>query len=113
MTGIAVLGNAMMFALAATVAIKPFFGAKVKTPKAAHEGPILLIAGSITLAVLGAVAGLFVTSVGHKLLSPMTSSILGEPFDERNALAADIFISSSISVAHNNWLRSVDLHVHG
>ncbi len=81
-TGFAVLGNAMMFALAATVAIKPFFGAKVKTPKVAHEGTVLLIAGSITLAVLGLAAGVFIASVGHQLLSPMTSAILGAPFDE-------------------------------
>ncbi|SFT49012.1 multisubunit sodium/proton antiporter, MrpA subunit [Pseudovibrio denitrificans] len=81
-TAFAVLGNAMMFALAATVAIKPFFGAKLKTPKVAHEGTVLLIAGSITLAVLGLVAGAFVASVGHQLLSPMTSAILGQPFDK-------------------------------
>lgn len=81
-TGFAVLGNAMMFALAATVAIKPFFGAKVKTPKEAHEGTILLYAGSITLAVLGLVTGVFIVSVGHQILSPMTSAILGTPFDE-------------------------------
>ncbi|KZL20950.1 Na(+)/H(+) antiporter subunit A [Pseudovibrio axinellae] len=81
-TAVAVLGNAMMFAMAATVAWKPFFGTKVKTPKQAHEGSILLIAGAVTLAVLGLLAGIFVASVGHQLLSPMTSAVLGIPFDE-------------------------------
>lgn len=82
-TIIAVFGNAMMFGLAATVAIKPFFGRSVKTPKEAHEGSILLFAGAVTLGVLGVICGFFVEQVGHMLLSPMTASIIGEPFTKQ------------------------------
>ncbi len=94
----AVLGNAMMFGLAATVAVKPFFGELVKTPKSAHEGPVLLIAGSITLAVLGLIAGVFVASFGHAILSPMTAAILGTPFNKEphlipTSLSPALFLS--------------------
>lgn len=41
---IAILGNALMFAVAFAVALKPFIGAKVETPKAPHEAPFAALA---------------------------------------------------------------------
>ncbi|WP_068081418.1 putative monovalent cation/H+ antiporter subunit A [Polycladidibacter stylochi] len=72
-----VVGNSMMFALAAIVAIKPFLGPKVETPKHAHEGPLMLYAGPVVLSVAGLIAGLFVASTGEWLVNPMTSAIAG------------------------------------
>ena len=74
-TSVAVIGNALMFAVAFAVALKPFLGAPVETPKHAHEGPVLLWLGPVVLAVLGLAAGLF-SSVAHRYVSsPMTSAI--------------------------------------
>ncbi|MGN7291872.1 putative monovalent cation/H+ antiporter subunit A [Rhizobium sp. SAFR-030] len=74
-TCVAVIGNALMFAVAFAVALKPFLGPPVETPKHAHEGPILLWLGPVVLAVLGLAAGLF-SSVAHRYVSsPMTSAI--------------------------------------
>ena len=73
----AVVGNAMMFAAAFIVALKPFWGEKVKAPKHAHEGPALLIAGPILLSSLGLLTMIFGGFTGHDLLAPMIESVSG------------------------------------
>ncbi|WP_321339000.1 putative monovalent cation/H+ antiporter subunit A [uncultured Cohaesibacter sp.] len=73
----AVLGNAMMFGAAFVVALKPFLGEEVHTPKHAHEGPVLLVAGPVTLASLGLLAMLFGDFVGAELLRPMANAVHG------------------------------------
>lgn len=76
---IAILGNALMFAVAFAVALKPFIGAKVDTPKAAHEAPVLLWLGPALLAAKGLSAALL-SGLTHELVStPMASAISGEP----------------------------------
>ncbi|KPF42289.1 putative monovalent cation/H+ antiporter subunit A [Rhizobium sp. AAP43] len=78
-SSIAVIGNALMFVIAFAVGLKPFIGAQAKTPKHAHEGPVLLWLGPLTLAVLSLAAALF-SSVGHRFISsPMASVVHGEP----------------------------------
>ena len=42
---------ALMFVLGFAVALKPFLGPKVETPKHAHDGPVLLLAGPVVLAL--------------------------------------------------------------
>lgn len=71
----AVIGNAMMFAAAFIVAFKPFLGDVVKSPKHAHEGPILLIFGPILLSGLGLLSMVFGGFTGHSLLSPMIEAV--------------------------------------
>lgn len=75
----AVIGNGLMFAVAFAVALKPFLGASVETPKHAHEGPALLWIGPMLLAVKGLAIGLF-SAVAHAMLtSPLASAIAGKP----------------------------------
>ncbi|KJF69552.1 putative monovalent cation/H+ antiporter subunit A [Rhizobium nepotum] len=77
-TGVAILGNALMFAVAFAVGLKPFIGRPVKTPKHAHEGPILLWLGPALLAVKGLTIALF-SGIAHFYIStPMASAIAGE-----------------------------------
>ncbi|TZG37539.1 putative monovalent cation/H+ antiporter subunit A [Agrobacterium sp. B1(2019)] len=77
-TGVAILGNALMFAVAFAVALKPFLGKTVKTPKHAHEGPLLLWLGPALLALKGLTIALF-SGVAHFYVStPMASAIAGE-----------------------------------
>ncbi|WP_077962020.1 putative monovalent cation/H+ antiporter subunit A [Ensifer adhaerens] len=76
---IAILGNALMFAVAFAVALKPFVGPKVETPKAAHGAPVLLWLGPALLAAKGLSAALL-SGLTHELVStPMASAIAGEP----------------------------------
>ncbi len=77
-TLVAVVGNALMLVIAAAVAIKPFLGAQVETPKHAHEGPVLLIAGPVGLSVTGVVLALFAHTTGVWFIGPTLSSLLGE-----------------------------------
>ncbi len=77
-TIVAVIGNALMFVIAAAVAIKPFLGAKVDTPKHAHEGPVLLFAGPVFLSVTGLGLALIAHTTGELFVGPTLSSLLGE-----------------------------------
>ncbi|MCO5731925.1 putative monovalent cation/H+ antiporter subunit A [Rhizobium sp. SSA_523] len=78
-TLVAIIGNGLMFAAAFAVALKPFLGKPVETPKHAHEGPILLTLGPCVLAVLGLFGGLF-SGLAHRFISsPMTSAVKGVP----------------------------------
>jgi multicomponent Na+:H+ antiporter subunit A len=76
-TTVAVVGNGLMFALAFAVALKPFIGPKVETPKHAHEGPVLLWLGPLVLAVLGLLGGVFSTVAHRFISSPMASAVEG------------------------------------
>lgn len=81
LTLVAILGNALMFAIAFTVGLKPFIGAAGDTPKAPHEGSLLLWVGPLLLAVLGLGACLFSGTVHAVVSSPMASAVLGAPVE--------------------------------
>lgn len=75
---VAVVGNGLMFVIGFAVAIKPFFGPVVKTPKAAHEGPVLLWLGPLTLGIAALVAAL-ISPITHRFISsPMASAVAGK-----------------------------------
>ena len=78
---VAVAGNALMFAIAFMVGLKPFIGPVGDTPNTPHEGPLLLWAGPLVLAVLGLGAGLFSQAVHAIVSSPMASAVAGAPVE--------------------------------
>ncbi|OCW55736.1 putative monovalent cation/H+ antiporter subunit A [Hoeflea olei] len=74
---VAIIGNGLMFVIGFAVAIKPFFGAPVATPKAAHEGPVLLWLGPLVLGLTALAAGLL-SPLSHRFVSsPMASAVAG------------------------------------
>ena len=76
--GLVVIGNALMFAIAFAVALKPFLGRRVETPKHAHEGPASLWLGPVVLSALGLFLAVF-SGVAHDYVSsPMASAILDQ-----------------------------------
>eukprot|EP01032_Pedospumella_encystans_P036092 gene36092-40821_t len=78
-TAVAVIGNALMFVIAFAVGLKPFIGKEGNTPKHAHEGPVLLWIGPLTLAILS-LAGALLSGVTHRFISsPMATAVDGEP----------------------------------
>ena len=77
-TVVAVVGNALMFAAAFGVALRPFVGAPVETPKHAHDGPFGLLAGPVVLALCGLAAGLLYHQAHAYFSSPMASAVAGE-----------------------------------
>ena len=76
-TILALAGNALMVTIALAVALKPFLGTKMRSLKAAHEGPLLLWLGPLALAVLGPLAALFAGQTHHFLSSSMASAVAG------------------------------------
>jgi len=79
LTIVAFIGNALMFALGFAVALKPFTGDKVETPKKPHEGPALLWLGPVVLAALGLIFALLSTFSHGIISTPMASAVAGEP----------------------------------
>ncbi len=75
----AILGNAMMFAIAFIVGLKPFAGRTRETPKTPHGVSSLLWIGPVVLAVSGFSAALFSGVVHGLFSSPMASSVVGGP----------------------------------
>ncbi len=75
----AVLGNALMFAVGFQVALKPFLGPEVKTPKHAHEGPFELWAGPVVLGLVGLGAALLTYQTAEYLIAPTAGAVLGRP----------------------------------
>lgn len=77
-TAVAVVGNALMFVIAFAVGLKPFIGPEGDTPKHAHEGPVMLWIGPLTLSVLALLGALF-SGIAHRFVtSPMASAVDGE-----------------------------------
>jgi len=70
-------GNAMMFAAGFAIAIRVFMGPVVETPRHAHDGPVLLMAGPVLLALMGFAVALVPALLHHAVSSPMASAILG------------------------------------
>ncbi len=86
-TAAAVLANALTIVAAGLVAIRPFYGATVDTPKHPHEAPPSMWLGPITLAGLGLLLGLAASDALKTLLpktfdkaiiSPAVSGILAQ-----------------------------------
>lgn len=75
---VAVVGNALMFAVATVLVVKPFFGRRPEMPKSAHEGPVSLWLGPLVLALLSLAAALGLTFTTESFIAPMASAVFGE-----------------------------------
>ncbi len=91
-TLVAIFGNALMLVIGFAVALKPFLGPRVATPKDAHEGPILLWLGPLALAVTGLVSALLYETAHHFVSSPMASAVAG------NDIAVHISVVPHVSL---------------
>ena len=81
MTLAALLGNGLMAAAAAAVALKPFLGKPVATPKHAHEGPVALWLGPLLLGGVGLAIGVLTGLTGSAIVGPVASAVLGRVVD--------------------------------
>ena len=85
-TGVAVLANILTIVAAGLVAIRPFFGQPVETPKHPHRAPLSMWLGPLILAGLGLIFGLISSDAIKTVLplnvddvvSPAVSGILAE-----------------------------------
>ncbi|WP_160005387.1 putative monovalent cation/H+ antiporter subunit A [Rhizobium sp. 18055] len=97
-TAVAILGNALMFAIGFAVALKPFLGAPVETPKHPHEAPPLLWIGPVVLALLGLVGALFSLTAHHYISSAMASAVRGSATEIEITLAPHVGVPLLLSL---------------
>ncbi len=74
-----VSASVAMVALAATVAIKPYWGSLKPTPKTPHEAPWTMWLGPLLLGVAAIKFGLFPGLAGERLVGPAAAAILADP----------------------------------
>ncbi len=77
--GLAMLSSVLLVTAAALVAIKPFFGPRVHTPKHPHEAPPRMVLGPSLLATLGIAFGLVPGLLTDYAVRPATHAVLGAP----------------------------------
>jgi len=73
-TTAAVLSNALMAAVAGTIAIRPFLGRPQQTPKTPHEAPAGMWLGPAAIGALGLIFGIFPDWVGRWLVQPAVAA---------------------------------------
>lgn len=81
-----VLANIFVVLVAALLAIKPWFGAAIATPKDAHDPGIAMLAGPTILAALSLLLGLFPFIADNWLLQAAASAVYGSPVKDYLAL---------------------------
>jgi len=79
-TSVALIGNALMFALAGVVLV-PFFGKMGELPKQPHEAPPSLWLGPVVLALTALAAALRPEATVEFIMGPMASAVAGAPVD--------------------------------
>ncbi len=97
-TLVALAGNALMFAIGFAVALKPFLGPEVETPKHAHEGPALLWLGPLVLAATGILAAIFSAPVHTLFSTPMARAVSGHEVDVTISLIPGLGLALLLSV---------------
>lgn len=69
----------LTIAVAAIIALRPFFGKQHHTPKEPHEAPLSMLIGPGMLAALSLFIGILPALVGEGLLTSAASAVVGEP----------------------------------
>jgi len=85
-TGVGVLSNVLLVAVAGLIAIGPLFGRNVATPKIPRRAPLGLWLGPALLAVLGLLIGLLPDQLAKSLISPAVSAVRAQPTDVKLSL---------------------------
>jgi multicomponent Na+:H+ antiporter subunit A len=83
LTGAAVIGAILNFAIAGIVALKPFTGQATDTPKVAHEGLFALWIPPLLLATLGLALGLASEWIGSFTVGPASEAVYGEMIETK------------------------------
>ncbi|MCW5721262.1 MAG: DUF4040 domain-containing protein [Devosia sp.] len=101
-----IAGNALLGGVGLVVMIRPFLGEAVATPKSAHEAPLAMLAGPALLGAAGIVAGILPDWLGHDILAPGASAIVGTPVAPHLSLAIDL-ASPLLWLSALTWLLAI------
>lgn len=94
---IAIVGNALMFAIGFGVGLKPFIGPKTETPKHAHEGPALMWLGPVVLGITALCAAVFAHAFNAGFADPMSSAVAGAAREIHLSLVPHIGVPLGLS----------------
>jgi len=95
---VAILGNAVMVVVALGVGLRPFIGARIETPKPAHEGPALLWLGPIVLALASLTFGLLSGAAYRFLADPMASAVAGVSLENHASPLPHVSLAFGLSL---------------
>ncbi|MEO1102266.1 MAG: putative monovalent cation/H+ antiporter subunit A [Pseudomonadota bacterium] len=84
-TIVSLVGNTLMFAIAAALLI-PFFGKAGELPKAPHEAPVSLWLGPVVLSGIGLTSALLLDDTLRLVILPMANAVAGQ------AVATNIYL---------------------
>ncbi len=85
-----VAGNAVLGALALTLAVRPFMGPLQPTPKDPHEGPVMMLAGPLLLGMLGIGFAVLSAWLSGRLVGPAVAAIEGHTAMPHLGFALDL-----------------------
>ncbi len=97
-----IAGNAMLAAVALIVMIRPFLGEAVPTPRHPHEAPIAMLVGPILLGAAGVIAGVLPDWLGHDIVTPAATAIVGASVASHLSLGLD-FASLLLWLSALTW----------
>ncbi|MBP0617243.1 putative monovalent cation/H+ antiporter subunit A [Jiella mangrovi] len=95
----AILGNALMFAAAFIVALKPFVGKLPETIDHPHEGGFTIWFGPLVLGVLGLLGALFYETYHALFSGPMASATYGQPVEIDISFVPHLNLAFALSLA--------------
>jgi multicomponent Na+:H+ antiporter subunit A len=101
-----VIGNALLAGVGLAIAIKPFFGPRIETPRHVHEGSVGLLAGPVLLGILGFAVAIATVWFGTRVMVPAASTILGTEIESHLTLALD-FTSPLLWLSVLTWVLGV------
>jgi multicomponent Na+:H+ antiporter subunit A len=76
----------LTIAVAAIIALRPFYGQRRQTPRVAHEAPASMLLGPAVLAVLSLLLGLLPALAGTGLLTAAASAVAGTSLEVKLSL---------------------------
>lgn len=88
----------LTIAVAAIIALRPFFGQRRQTPRVAHEAPASMLLGPAVLATLSLLLGLLPALAGTGLLTAAASAVVGAPVEVKLSLWHGINLPLLMSV---------------
>jgi multicomponent Na+:H+ antiporter subunit A len=85
-----ILGNALIAATALAVALRPFMGPLVSTPKPPHEAGLGLLAGPAVFGAVGIAVAFATAWFAHEIVEPAASAVLGTRVETHMSLGIDL-----------------------
>lgn len=106
-----VIGNAVLAAVGALIAIKPFLGPDVRTPRDGHEAPVAMLVGPVVLGAASIVGALLVDFTVRTIFAPAASTVLAHSVELHPSWQVN-FASPVIWLTLASWALAYGVYRH-